>query len=381
MSEPAAQLMSNNDDTPWALYQQDLEKGGFSYDKAQENAVRHLQRLYDDLIAKPGRRVRVRRKIKRVFTGKAQTQPVKGIYFWGGVGRGKTYLVDTFYNALPLERKWRVHFHRFMQRVHEDLKQLKGRSDPLSVVAEQLASEARVICFDEFFVLDIADAMILGTLLQELFKRGVVLVATSNIVPDDLYKNGLQRARFLPAIELINNNCEVVNVDSGIDYRLRTLEKAEIYHWPLDETADQNLLGYFRDLTGDGEPKIGPVALNINQRTIHARMAADDVVLFDFSEICEGPRSPYDYIEIAQQYQAVLISNVKVMNGNSDDTARRFIALVDEFYERRVKLIMSGAAPIDELYQGGRLTFEFKRCLSRLLEMQSREYLALEHKK
>lgn len=380
MSEPAAQLMPSNDDTPLALYQQDLEKNGFSYDKAQEQAVLHLQRLYDDLITKPGRRVRVRRKIKRVLTGKPQGKKVKGLYFWGGVGRGKTYLVDTFYNALPLERKWRVHFHRFMQRVHEDLKQLKGRSDPLAVVAEKLASEARVICFDEFFVQDIADAMILSTLLQELFKRNVVLVATSNIVPDDLYKNGLQRARFLPAIELIKEHCDVVNVDSGIDYRLRTLEKAEIYHWPLDAQADRNLVSYFCDLTtgSDGVEKM--VDLTINNRSIHARMAANDVVLFDFSDICEGPRSPYDYIAIAQQYQAVLISNVKIMHADADDTARRFIALVDEFYERRVKLIMSGAAPIESLYQGSRLAFEYKRCLSRLLEMQSQEYLALAHK-
>lgn len=380
MSEPAAQLKLSNDDTPWALYQQDLEKGGFSYDKAQEQAVLHLQRLYDDLIIKPGRRVRVRRKIKRVLTGKPHVKKVQGLYFWGGVGRGKTYLVDTFYNALPLERKWRVHFHRFMQRIHEDLKQLKGRSDPLAVVAEKLASEARVICFDEFFVQDIADAMILSTLLQELFKRDVVLVATSNIVPDDLYKNGLQRARFLPAIELIKENCQVVNVDSGIDYRLRTLEKAEIYHWPLDTTADSNLVNYFRDLTTGSNAVVKMVDLNINNRSIHARMAAEDVVLFDFSDICEGPRSPYDYIAIAQQYQAVLISNVKIMTADADDTARRFIALVDEFYERRVKLIMSGAVPIDELYQGTRLAFEFKRCLSRLLEMQSQEYLALAHK-
>ncbi|MCO4321441.1 cell division protein ZapE [Aliidiomarina quisquiliarum] len=380
MSEPAAQLMPSNDDTPLALYQQDLEKNGFSYDKAQEQAVLHLQRLYDDLITKPGRRVRVRRKIKRVLTGKPQGKKVKGLYFWGGVGRGKTYLVDTFYNALPLERKWRVHFHRFMQRVHEDLKHLKGRSDPLAVVAEKLASEARVICFDEFFVQDIADAMILSTLLQELFKRNVVLVATSNIVPDDLYKNGLQRARFLPAIELIKEHCDVVNVDSGIDYRLRTLEKAEIYHWPLDAQADRNLVSYFCDLTtgSDGVEKM--VDLTINNRSIHARMAANDVVLFDFSDICEGPRSPYDYIAIAQQYQAVLISNVKIMHADADDTARRFIALVDEFYERRVKLIMSGAAPIESLYQGSRLAFEYKRCLSRLLEMQSQEYLALAHK-
>ncbi|RUO42868.1 cell division protein ZapE [Aliidiomarina taiwanensis] len=382
MNKPVTQAPPPSELTPWALYQQDLKKEGFSYDEAQENAVRHLQRLFDDLLVKPRRRVRVRRKLKRVLTGRAQLfgQQIRGLYFWGGVGRGKTYLVDTFYNALPFERKWRVHFHHFMQRVHEELKKLKGRSDPLAIIAEQFSKDARVICFDEFFVQDIADAMILGTLFQELFKRGVVLVATSNIVPDDLYKNGLQRARFLPAIDLIKQHCEVVNVDSGIDYRLRTLEKAEIYHWPLDEQADTNLKQYFCSLAGEEESACTPVELTINKRPLQARMAAADVVMFDFKELCEGPRSPYDYIAIAEKYQAVLVSNVSIMSGNNDDTARRFIALVDEFYERRVKLIMSGEAPLEKLYAGGRLSFEFKRCLSRLLEMQSREYLAMEYK-
>lgn len=369
----------SNLSTPWQRYQDDLEHHGFSYDPAQEQAVKHLQRLYDDLIAARQSRG-VKRKLKRLLQRGPQQTTIQGLYFWGGVGRGKTYLVDTFFNALPFERKWRVHFHRFMHRVHNELKALKGQSDPLQIIASQLAKEAKVICFDEFFVQDIADAMILGTLMEALFKRGVVLVATSNIVPDDLYKNGLQRARFLPAIELIKKHCQIVNVDNGIDYRLRTLEKAEIYHSPLDEQADRNLLKYFYELAPDGLAHAENEAIEINGRLIPTRLETDDVVLFDFKHICEGPRSQNDYIEIAMMYHAVLISNVKVMNQDSDDTARRFIALVDEFYERKVKLIMSGEAPLEQLYTEGRLSFEFKRCLSRLLEMQSRAYLAHAHK-
>ncbi len=208
--------------TPWQKYQNDLIDPEFHYDAAQENAVKELQRLYDEL-TQPKRKLTWRVKLKSAF-GKGMKSPsIQGLYFWGGVGRGKTYLVDTFYECLPFQRKMRIHFHRFMHRVHDEMKTLKGESDPLRIVADRFAKEARVICFDEFFVSDITDAMILGTLMQELFARGICLVATSNIVPDDLYKNGLQRARFLPAIELINQNTRVVNVDSGVDYRLRTL--------------------------------------------------------------------------------------------------------------------------------------------------------------
>ena len=365
--------------TPKQLYQRDLESHGFTYDPAQEQAVNHLQRLYDDLVrTQPKTRGGALGKLKSIFS-KHPTATVKGLYFWGGVGRGKTYLVDTFYNALPFERKMRIHFHRFMYRVHEELKQLKGQSDPLKHVAETFAREARVICFDEFFVQDITDAMLLGTLMQELFKRGVVLVATSNIVPDELYKNGLQRQRFLPAIELIKQHCDVVNVDSGIDYRMRTLVQAEIYHSPLDEAADTNLLKYFRQLAPDHQAHSEGRPIIINQREVPVRMEADDVVMFEFNALCGGPRSQNDYMEISRLYQAVLVSNVSQMSEKNDDIARRFIAMVDEFYERHVKLIMSSEVPLEQLYSGGRLSFEFKRTLSRLQEMQSHDYLALEH--
>lgn len=365
--------------TPLSKYEADLASGGFTPDAAQRKAVEALQRLYDELIQY--RRQQgggVLTKLKALL-GNEPKAP-QGIYFWGGVGRGKTYLVDTFYETLPFEQKLRVHFHRFMHRVHKELKELKGKSDPLPIIADKLASEAQIVCFDEFFVQDITDAMILGTLMQELFKRNVVLVATSNIVPDDLYKNGLQRARFLPAIELINNHCEVINVDSGIDYRLRTLTKAEIYHAPLDADADKNLQRYFTELAPDHCSRNTDGTIRINGRDIPVRLECDDVVLFDFAAICGGPRSQNDYIELAQLYHAVLISNVPQLGGNSDDAARRFLALVDEFYERRVKLILSAAVPLEDIYTDGKLKFEYQRCISRLQEMQSQEYLALEHK-
>lgn len=370
--------------TPWSLYQKDLVENGFQHDEAQAQAVKHLQRLYDDLVAFENENkasvfspVKV---FKQLFSKQAVEHDIQGLYFWGGVGRGKTYLVDTFYNALPFENKWRVHFHRFMYRVHQELEKLKGQSDPLDKIAAYFAKDVRVICFDEFFVQDIADAMILATLLKGLFQRGVVLVATSNIIPDELYRNGLQRARFVPAIELINTHCDVVNVDSGIDYRLRTLEKAEIYHSPLDEEADRNLLQYFHELAPDHKAHAKNTTISVNGRDIHVRMESDDVVLFSFKDICQSARSQNDYIEIARMYHAVLISDVVIMDADSDDTARRFIALVDEFYERKVKLIMSGETELENIYAGGKLSFEFKRCLSRLLEMQSREYLAHAHK-
>jgi cell division protein ZapE len=247
-------------------------------------------------------------------------------------------------------------------------------------VADKIADEALIVCFDEFFVQDITDAMLLGKLFEYLFERGVVLVATSNIIPDDLYKNGLQRARFIPAIKLIKRHCEVVNVDSGIDYRLRTLTRAEIFHSPLDDQADKNLWQYFKELAPECKDRYESDCIDIEGRDIDVRAECDDVVFFDFTSICKTARSQNDYMEIARIYHAVLISNVEQMGAGKDDTARRFIALVDEFYERRVKLILSAEVDIESLYTEGQLTFEFRRCVSRLQEMQSQEYLAMAHK-
>lgn len=365
--------------SPLDKYKADLTQDDFQYDAAQENAVMHLQRLYEDMQTKPiavSGFKRVLNRWKKIYV-KQETKPLKGLYFWGGVGRGKTYLVDTFYDALPFENKTRVHFHRFMHRVHQELKALTGQSDPLKLVAKRFAQESRIICFDEFFVSDITDAMILGTLFEELFAHNVTLVATSNIIPNELYRNGLQRERFLPAINLINLHTDVVNVDSGIDYRLRTLEQAEIFHHPLDQQANDNLQNYFKRLSTEAGKKL--IDIEINNRQLSTVQVSEGVVHFEFSVLCESARSQSDYMEISRLYHTVLLANVTQMGSDSDDSTRRFIALVDEFYERNVKLIMSAEYPLEQLYSGGRLNFEFQRCLSRLQEMQSRDYLASEH--
>ncbi len=364
--------------TPLERYQKDLERDDFSYDEAQEAAVKHLERLYHELVLRYEMRPRTWISLLNPRQRAKQNVPVNGLYFWGGVGRGKTYLVDTFFESLPFRRKMRVHFHRFMQRVHRELRQLQGEKNPLDIVGERIASEARVLCFDEFFVSDITDAMILAELLEQLFNRGVTLVATSNIIPERLYENGLQRARFLPAIDLLKRYTEVVNVDSGIDYRLRALKQAEIFHYPLDEEADVSMRTSFESLAP--EPGQSDVNIEIEGRGIPARKVADDVLWCDFRALCDGPRSQNDYIELARIYHAVLISDVPVMSGASDDMARRFINLVDEFYDRNVKLILSAASDINGLYTGSNLKFEFERTKSRLIEMQSHEYLARAHK-
>jgi len=270
-----------------------------------------------------------------------------------------------------------VHFHRFMQRVHRDLKALSGTRNPLERVADGLAREARVLCFDEFFVSDIADAMILGELLRAVFVRGMSLVTTSNIPPSLLYENGLQRQRFLPAIALLEQHTQVMNVDGGVDYRLRALEQAELYHYPLDQAADYSLQHSFAQLAP--EPGRTDVAIEINGRPLRCRALADDVVWFDFHELCETPRSASDYIELAREFHAVLVSGVPSMGAGNDDAARRFITLVDEFYDRQVKLVLAAAVPPQALYAEGRLGFEFQRTVSRLQEMQSHEYLARPH--
>ena len=369
--------MSTSGTSPWQRYQSDLLREGFSYDSEQEQAVLLLQDLYERLLARQrGPRAGLGDVWRRLR--KTPAEPEIGLYLWGGVGRGKTYLVDTFHDCLPFERKMRTHFHRFMQRVHSELTALEGKKNPLQSVANSLAAEASVICFDEFFVTDIADAMILGGLMEAFFERGVTLVATSNIVPQMLYKNGLQRQRFLPAIALIEQYTKVVNVDAGIDYRLRTLQQAELYHHPLDEQADANLRESFDRLAP--EPGKHWERLQVNGRYLTCRCLADDVVWFDFDELCDGPRSQLDYIELSRVFHAVLLSGVPRLGGEKEDQARRFVNLVDEFYDRNVKLVITAAEPLLELYAGGRLEFEFQRTVSRLQEMQSLEYLGREHK-
>lgn len=363
--------------TPWERYQADLQREDFSHDPAQEQAVALLQDLYERLLAQRSQRRGGLLGWLRQVRGQ-RLEPEVGLYLWGGVGRGKTYLVDMFYDCLPFKQKMRVHFHRFMRRVHEELKRLEGEKDPLEKVADLLAEEAQVVCFDEFYVSDIADAMILGGLMEALFARGVTLVATSNIIPARLYENGLQRQRFLPAIALVEKCTRVVNVDAGVDYRLRTLQQAELYHYPLDAAADESLRDSFQRLAP--QPGQHWERMEVNGRYLTCRCRADDVGWFDFAELCDGPRSQNDYIELSRLFHAVLLSGVPVFTPDTDDQARRFINLVDEFYDRNVKLVMAAGAPLHELYGGGGLSFEFQRTISRLQEMQSYEYLAREHK-
>lgn len=367
--------------TPWERYQSDLQQPGFQRDAAQEMVVSQLQDLYERLVRRygSGEQSGLLGWLRSLLANRPE-EPEQGLYLWGGVGRGKTYLMDVFFETLPFEHKMRAHFHRFMRRVHQEMKSLAGKSDPLEEVAERLSREARVICFDEFFVSDITDAMILGNLLKGLFRRGVTLVATSNIVPDQLYKDGLQRERFLPAIDLLNRFTRVVHVDSPVDYRLRALQRAELYHCPLDRQADASLQRSFDSLAPEQSAVGCDVDLEIEGRPIRARRVTEDVVWFDFPAICDGPRSQNDYIELACEYHAVLISNVPVFTPKNDDQARRFISLVDEFYDRNVKLVLSAAEPLEKLYSGGRLRFEFERTVSRLLEMQSHDYLARPHR-
>lgn len=362
--------------TPRERYQQDLRREGFSHDPAQAQAVERLQGLYDRLVLRDARRQQpLARLVQRL---RRDTAPLPGLYLWGGVGRGKTYLMDAFYDCLPFEARLRVHFHRFMQRIHRELTELRGTSDPLDHIGARLARETQVICFDEFFVSDIADAMILANFLEAIFRRGITLVATSNIAPDGLYENGLQRARFLPAIELLKTNLEVLNVDAGTDYRLRTLEQAQLFHYPLGPAADAGLEESFLRLAPDAIQHWQRI--EINGRYLTCRRLADDVAWFEFPELCAGPRSSNDYIELAREFHAVVLSGVPRMAAAQDDQCRRFINLVDEFYDRNVKLVVGAEAPAPELYTGSRLAFEFDRTVSRLHEMQSHDYLAAEHR-
>ena len=363
--------------TPAERFQKETLRTDFIVDAAQQKAVDQLQELFDTLLISGRERGLWQKLSESLRGGRISREPIRGLYLWGPVGRGKTFLMDLFYECLPFEDKLRSHFHRFMHGIHAQLKHTENKSEPLQYVADKLAARTRIICFDEFFVSDIADAMILGRLFEILFGRGVCLVATSNVAPDELYKDGLQRQRFLPAIELIKRHTRVVSVSGHTDYRLRELQKAEIYHSPLDEEADENLERYFNRIA----PELGSIgfALEVEGRTIYTRRHADGVVWFDFYDICDGPRSQNDYIEIARCYQTVLVSNIPVLDEELEDQSRRFIALVDEFYDRNVKLIVSAAAPLETLYRGRRLSFEFRRTRSRLQEMQSKDYLARPH--
>ena len=356
-------------------YEAVLQAKQYESDPAQRQAIAALSDLAAALEA-----ARPVKSNPMLFWRPKQQPLVRGLYLWGGVGRGKTFLMDLFFEALDEPRKKRVHFYRFMRQVHASLGRLQGQANPLEGVASEIAGEARVLCFDEFFVSDITDAMILAGILEGLFRLGVTLVATSNVPPSGLYKNGLQRSKFLPAIAALEANTWVLNVDSGLDYRMRSLTQAPLYYEGLTDASHQALLAMFRRLTlSDGSQRPMQTAIEVSGREIPARALHGDVIWFDFEAICDGPRSQNDYIEVAEQFSSVLISGVPCFSPSEEDQARRFISLVDEFYDRKVKLILSANAPIQSLYQGQRLQFEFERTQSRLLEMQSDEYLGLQH--
>lgn len=361
---------------PLTQYERRLASGELARDESQRRAAQALDRLQRELVQRGGHQRLLRRKLAQL-TGRP-LEPVRGLYLWGGVGRGKTLLLDLFYASLPFQSKQRQHFHRFMAGVHEALKGLRDREDPLDAVADRLAERARVLCFDELVVTDIADAMILGRLFAGLFARGVTLVATSNIAPDDLYRDGLQRQRFLSAIELLKRHTEVVHVAGEVDYRLRLLERADVYQQPSGLAADAKLAELFAGIAPDAADQGGEMTLF--GRPVGYRRAAEGVIWFDFAQICDGPRSQDDYIELSRLYHTVLVSNVPQLTVNLENQARRFIALVDEFYDRRVKLILSAAVGPSDLYRGKKLVHDFARTRSRLEEMQSREYLAEAHR-
>jgi len=388
--------------TPMDRYQQDLSREGFSFDAAQQMVVGELDALYQRISVTPPR-------FWQAGFWTSQDVP-QGLYICGRVGRGKTYLMDCFYECLPAGLALRLHFHRFMRRVHRQLDALSGEKNPLDRVAADLAREARVLCFDEFFVSDIGDAMILANLLQGLFARGVVLVTTSNLAPVDLYRDGLQRQRFLPAIDLLSRHTRLLSLDGEVDHRLRELPSVPRYFQPLDVMAEQQLAKVWCEATADRLAVVGLLSVLGRKLMVRGVRIAErpraSVVWFDFMALCDGPRSQLDYIELSERFQTILVSHVPVMGGRVstrkiaigtedsgaehntighvdrsvqqgylDDPARRFIALVDELYDRHTRLIVSAAAPIRELYLGGRVSFEFRRTESRLLEMQTEGYL------
>lgn len=357
--------------SPAERYAQALASGQFMSDEAQAQAVHELDRVWHELI----QRFKASKKAFRRF--RRQTSP-RGVYMWGGVGRGKTWLMDQFYDSIPFRRKTRMHFHHFMQHVHRELNKLSGQRNPLDAVADQIYKEAVVICFDEFFVSNVTDAMILSDLFQKLFARGITLVATSNIAPDGLYKNGIHRDRFIPTIEMVKQQCVILNVDAGVDYRLRVLKQAQLFKSPLKHEHQRWIAQRFSALTQTQTISDEPII--INNRIVETVGHTEDVLWCEYSELCLKPRSPADFIEIANIYNTVLVSNVPHLTDYLSEGTRRFIYLVDEFYDRGVKLILTSEDTIIDLYSGDKLAFEIERTRSRLLEMQSDDYLNEAHR-
>ena len=360
------------------IYSRQIADRGFRADPAQRAVVARLEELRTRLTDAHRAGASLGATLLERLRRRPARAPERGVYLWGPVGRGKTWLMDLFFQSLPFPERRRRHFHRFMHDVHAQLRQLRELESPLEVVAERIAAQVRVLCFDELYVTDIADAMILGGLFRGLFHRGVTLVATSNVPPSDLYREGLQRQRFVPAIALIERHTEAIAIGGERDYRLRQLSRAGTYLMADGAGTDERLRALFEALADQGEVSAGTV--HIEGREIPVVRQSETAVWFDFPALCAGPRSQDDYIEIARSFQSVVLAGVPVMDAARDDEARRFIALIDEFYDRCVKLVVSAAAPPTQLYRGERLRLEFQRTASRLTEMQSEEYLAREHR-
>ncbi|MBS0193831.1 MAG: AFG1 family ATPase [Proteobacteria bacterium] len=360
---------------PSAWYARGVATGQWQADPAQQPALAELDRIHDGLLAAAHASSGM---LGHLLARLRPPAPMRGLYLWGSVGRGKTFLTELLCEHLPLASRRRLHFHRFMAQVHARLHALQGTRDPLQTIARDLAADARLLVLDECIVTDIGDAMLLGHLLEGLFANGVTLVTTSNIAPSDLYKDGLQRDQFLPAIAAIERHCAIVRLDGAHDYRLRHLRQAATWSVPADETSELHLQACFEQLAA-GLPRL-PETLEINERPIAARAHANGIVWFDFAALCEGPRAVADYIEIAKAFHTVLISGVPRFAREDEDAARRFIGLIDELYDRHVNLLTSAAAAPTDLYHGHRHAAEFTRTESRLIEMQSADYLALEHR-
>lgn len=350
-----------------AAYEAELAKRGYHSDPAQLHAVQALQRCADDWTAYKGKRAN---RLKKLFN---HPDIPKGVYLYGDVGRGKSFLMDLFYRAVPIRRKTRLHFHEFMREVHRELRKLQGTVNPLDELGKRMAVRFKLVCFDEFHVSDITDAMILYRLLQSLFDNGVGFVTTSNFKPDELYPEGLHRDRILPAIDLLNARMQIVSVDNGIDYRRRALGRIRMYHSPLGPAADAALAAAYEQLVSG--PDEDPV-LRVEGREIRTRRRAGDVAWFDFSVLCEGPRSQNDYLELAERFNTILLSDVPRMTAQLASPARRYTWLVDVLYDRGVKLIQSAQVAPELLYTSGPMAHEFPRTVSRLAEMQTPEYLA-----
>lgn len=361
--------------TPSQAYAQGVAAGRWQADPAQQAALPELDRIQRQLAAAAPEGV-----WEKIAARWREPEPVRGLYLWGQVGRGKTFLTDLLFDAVTDVPKARWHFHAFMQQVHGRLKKLGGQSDTLAIVAKDMAQDLRLLVLDEFFVSDIGDAMILGRLLDRLIARGVTVVTTSNTPPRELYRDGLQRASFLPAIALIEAHCTVWRLDSLQDYRLRQLTSAPVYYCPLGDQAEQRLAACFERLCEGVAQASTPLIVNQRPLPVRRHAEAHGVAWFEFADLCEGPRSAADYVELARDFHTLLLSNVPRFDGGNEDAALRLVYLIDELYDRHVNLLLSAAADPLSLYRGHRLERQFERTSSRLIEMQSREYLALEHR-